>query len=151
MFGLVSKRDIPTNVDLLNECFRLLHPNGYLMTHIEHSKQTKTINNFKMCGFSTSNALDSNSSFLVKNKDHEIKRHGSLWICREPSFDISYSVPFGRTDVCSIKQISLSGREERTWIFEDDAGGDHHDFIDTGNSLDESDLKKSGVKSMSNV
>ena len=108
LYGLVTENDTIINIDLLNECFRLLHTNGYLITHIERSKQRQITNYFKMCGFIHCNPLDSNSSFLVENKDEQIKRSGSLWFCQKPPFDIGYSVSLRRPGVSLIRQISTS-------------------------------------------
>ncbi len=136
LFGLVSKRDTPTTIDLLNELFRLLRPNGYLITHIEQTKQSQVVDHFKMCGFTSCNPLDSNSSFLIDNKDDDVKKLGSLWLCQKPSFDIGYSVPLR-----NVKQTSSTNGGKQTWTMDDD------DLIDTDGLLDENDRKKPDVKS----
>ncbi|CAF2402213.1 unnamed protein product [Rotaria sp. Silwood2] len=141
LFDLISKTDTPTNIDLLNEFFRLLHPNGYLITHIEHAKQIQAIDHFKMCGFSSCNPLDSNSSFLIENKNVDVKRRGSLWLCQKPAFDIGYSVPLRRTGVRLIRQVSTTGGGKKTWTVEDD-----DDVIDTDDLLDDDDRGKPDVK-----
>ncbi len=132
MFGLVSKRDTPLNLDLLNELFRLLRPNGHLITHIEHTKQSQVFDHFKMCGFNSCNPLDSNSSFLIQNKDDDVKKLGSLWLCQKPSFDIGYSVPLRNAGQIPSK---------KTWTVDDD------DLIDTDELLDDNDRQKPDVKS----
>ncbi len=137
LFGLVSKRDIPTTIDLLNELFRLLRPNGHLITHIEHVKQSQIVDHFKMCGFNSCNPLDANSSFLIQNKDDDVKKLGSLWLCQKPSFDIGYSVPLRNTG-----QVSSTNGGKKTWTVDDD-----DDLIDTDELLDENDRKKPDVKS----
>jgi hypothetical protein len=126
LFGLVSKKDTPT---------------GYLITHIEHIKQTQAINHFKMCGFDSCNPLDSNSSFLIENKDDVVKKLGSLWLCQKPSFDIGYSVPLRNRRDSQPGQITSTIETKKTWTFEDD------DLIDTDQLLDENDRKKPDVKS----
>jgi hypothetical protein len=146
LFGLGSKKDSSTNIDLLNEFFRLLRSNGYLIAHIQHMQQTQAVDHFKMCGFNNCNPLDSNSSFLIENKDDDVKRHGSLWLCQKPSFDIGYSVPLRRTGVSLMRQISTTGGGKKTWTVEDD-DDDDDDLIDTDNLLDENDRKKPDVKS----
>jgi hypothetical protein len=133
LFGLVSKRDPPTNIDLFNEFFRLLRPNGYLITHIDHTKQSQAVDHFKMCGFESCNPLDSNSSFLIENKDDSVKKNGQLWLCQKPSFDIGYSVP--------LRNANEKNGEKKTWKVDDD------DLIDTDELLDENDRKKPDVKS----
>jgi hypothetical protein len=132
LFGLVSKRDTPLNLDLLNELFRLLRPNGHLITHIEHTKQSQVFDHFKMCGFNSCNPLDSNSSFLIQNKDDDVKKLGSLWLCQKPSFDIGYSVPLRNAGQIPSK---------KTWTVDDD------DLIDTDELLDDNDRQKPDVKS----
>jgi hypothetical protein len=127
----------------LNEFFRLLRSNGYLIAHIQHIQQTKAIDHFKMCGFNNCNPLDTNSSFLIENKDDDAKRLGSLWLCQKPSFDIGYSVPLRRTGVSLMRQISTTGGGKKTWTVEDD----DDDLIDTDNLLDENDRTKPDVKS----
>lgn len=62
-----------------------------------------------MCGFSACNPLDSNSSFLLENKNEDVKRMGSLWLCQKPAFDVGYSVPLRRTGVNMTRQISSTG------------------------------------------
>lgn len=80
-----------------------------------------------MCGFSNCNPLDANSSFLIENKDDNVKRLGSLWLCQKPSFDVGYSVPIRRTGVSLIRQISTGGGK-KTWTVEnDDDDGDDDD------------------------
>ncbi|CAF0795602.1 unnamed protein product [Rotaria sp. Silwood1] len=143
LFDLISKTDKPTNIDLINEFFRLLHPNGYLITHIEHIKQTQVVDHFKMCGFSSCDPLDSNSSFLIENKNPDVKRRGSLWLCQKPSFDVGYSVPLRRTGISLIRQVSTTGGGKKTWTVEDD----DDDIIDTNDLLDDKDRKKPDVKS----
>ena len=142
LFGLVSKKDIPTNLDLINEFFRLLRPNGYLLTHIENTKQNQVIDHFKMCGFTSCNPLDANSSFLIENKDDQVKKLGSLWLCQKPSFDIGYSVPLRTVDDGRTRQVgSLTTGAKKTWTVDDD------DLIDTDELLDDNDRKKPDVKS----
>ncbi|CAF0831105.1 unnamed protein product, partial [Adineta ricciae] len=141
LLGLVSKRDTPTNVDLLNEFFRLLRPNGYFITHIEHAKQSQAIDHFKMCGFTSCNPLDSNSSFLIENKDDDVKKLGSLWLCQKPSFDIGYSVPLRNRADSKTGQVLPTAETKKTWTMDDD------DLIDTDGLLDENDRKKPDVKS----
>ncbi|CAF2630318.1 unnamed protein product [Rotaria sp. Silwood2] len=141
LFGLVSKRDTQITIDILNELFRLLGPMGYLISHVEHTKQSQTIDLFKMCGFSSCNPLDANSSFLIENKDDNVKKLGSLWLCQKPSFDIGYSVPLRSTTDTRMGQTSSStAGEKKTWTMEDD------DLIDTDELLDENDRKKPDVK-----
>lgn len=142
LFGLVSKKDIPTNLDLINEFFRLLRPNGYLLTHIENNKQNQVIDHFKMCGFTSCNPLDANSSFLIENKDDQVKKLGSLWLCQKPSFDIGYSVPLRTVDDGRTRQVASSTTgAKKTWTVDDD------DLIDTDELLDDNDRKKPDVKS----
>jgi anamorsin len=138
LFGLVSKRDSPINLDLLNEFFRLLRPNGHLITHIEHVKQSQVVDHFKMCGFTSCNPLDSNSSFLLQNKDEAVKKQGSLWLCQKPSFDIGYSVPLRNIGQSN---STTNGATKKTWTMDDD------DLIDTDALLDDNDRKKPDVKS----
>ena len=138
LFGLVSKRDTPINLDLLNEFFRLLRPNGHLITHIEHVKQSQVVDHFKMCGFMSCNPLDSNSSFLLQNKDDAVKKQGSLWLCQKPSFDIGYSVPLRNIGQSN---STTNGAAKKTWTMDDD------DLIDTDALLDDNDRKKPDVKS----
>ncbi|CAF0940278.1 unnamed protein product [Rotaria sp. Silwood1] len=143
LFGLVSKRDTRITIDILNELFRLLRPNGYLITHVEHTKQSQTIDQFKMCGFSSCNPLDTNSSFLIENKNDDVKKLGSLWLCQKPSFDIGYSVPLRNATDSRMGQTSSSSTAaggKKTWTMEDD------DLIDTDELLDENDRKKPDVK-----
>ncbi|CAF3372282.1 unnamed protein product [Rotaria socialis] len=147
LFDLVSKNDAPTNLDLLNEFFRLLHPNGYLITHVEHLKQKQTIDHFKMCGFSSCNPLDANSSFLIGNKTDDVKRHGSLWLCQKPSFDIGYSVPLRKAGISLVRQVSTTGGGKRVWTLEGDDDDDDDGIIDTDNLLDDNDRGKPDVKS----
>jgi hypothetical protein len=90
-----------------------------------------------MCGFNSCNPLDSNSSFLIENKDDVVKKLGSLWLCQKPSFDIGYSVPLRNTG-----QISSTMGGKKTWTVDDD-----DDLIDTDQLLDENDRKKPDVKS----
>jgi hypothetical protein len=90
-----------------------------------------------MCGFNSCNPLDSNSSFLIENKDDVVKKLGSLWLCQKPSFDIGYSVPLRNTG-----QISSTTGGKKTWTVDDD-----DDLIDTDQLLDENDRKKPDVKS----
>jgi len=90
-----------------------------------------------MCGFTSCNPLDSNSSFLIQNKDDIVKKLGSLWLCQKPSFDIGYSVPLRNTG-----QISSTTGGKKTWTVDDD-----DDLIDTDQLLDENDRKKPDVKS----
>ena len=139
LFGLVSKRDTPINLDVLNELFRLLRPNGHLITHIEHVKQSQIVDHFKMCGFTSCNPLDSNSSFLIQNKDDAVKKQGSLWLCQKPSFDIGYSVPL--RNIGQGTPSTTNGGGKKTWTMDDD------DLIDTDALLDENDRKKPDVKS----
>jgi hypothetical protein len=102
-----------------------------------------------MCGFNNCNPLDANSSFLIENKDDDVKRLGSLWLCQKPSFDIGYSVPLRNTGVSHLmRQVSKTGGGRKTWTVEDD---DDEDLIDTDNVLDENDRKKSDVKSKSDI
>ena len=138
LFGLVSKRDTPINLDLLNEFFRLLRPNGHLITHIERVKQSQIVDHFKMCGFTSCNPLDANSSFLIQNKDDAVKKQGSLWLCQKPSFDIGYSVPLRNAGQGA---STTNGGVKKTWTVDDD------DLIDTDVLLDENDRKKPDVKS----
>jgi len=93
-----------------------------------------------MCGFNSCNPLDSNSSFLIENKDDVVKKLGSLWLCQKPSFDIGYSVPLRNTG-----QISSTMGGKKTWTVDDD---DDDDLIDTDQLLDENDRKKPDVKSI---
>ncbi|CAF0833435.1 unnamed protein product [Rotaria sordida] len=144
LFDLISKTDEPTSIDLLNEFFRLLHPNGYLITHIEHIKQTQAIDHFKMCGFSSYNPLDSNSSFLIENKNDDVKRRGSLWLCQKPSFDVGYSVPLRRAGVKLIKQISTTGGGKKTWTVEDDRDDLIHDNNQKKSEVKNCDTTSSG-------
>lgn len=142
LFGLVSNRDMKPSIDTLNELFRLLRPNGYLITHIEHTKQSQTVDQFKMCGFTSCNPLDTNSSFLIQNKDDDVKKLGSLWLCQKPSFDVGYSVPLRRAGNIGSEQTSSSAvGDKKTWTVDDD------DLIDTDALLDENDRKKPDVKS----
>jgi hypothetical protein len=145
IFGLLSKHDTPTGIDLLNDFFRLLRPNAYLITHIEHIKQAQAIDHFKMCGFDSCNPLDFNSSFLIDNKDDDAKKLGSLWLCQKPSFDIGYSVPLRTSGVRLMRQISSTtgGVGKKTWTVEND------DLMDNDDSLDEDDRIKPDVKSKS--
>ena len=99
-----------------------------------------------MCGFNNCNQLDSNSSFLIENKDDDVKRLGSLWLCQKPSFDIGYSVPLRNTGVSLMRQISTTGGGKKTWTVEDD-DDDDDDMINTDHLLDENDRKKPDVKS----
>jgi len=107
------------------------------------------MDHFKICGFNNCNPLDSNSSFLIENKNNDVKQLGSLWLCQKPSFDIGYSVPLRRTGVSLMRQISTTGGGKKTWTVEDDDDDDDDDLIDTDNLLDESDRKKPDVKSKS--
>lgn len=141
LFGLVSRKDIPTNLDLINEFFRLLRPHGYLLTHIENVKQNQVIDHFKMCGFTSCNPLDANSSFLIENKNDQVKKLGSLWLCQKPSFEIGYSVPLRNVDDGRTRQVASStSGAKKTWTVDDD------DLIDTDELLDDNDRKKPDVK-----
>ncbi|CAF1469878.1 unnamed protein product [Rotaria magnacalcarata] len=140
-FGLVSKRDTRATTDILNELFRVLRPNGHLIAVVEHTTQLQTVDQFKMCGFTSCSPLDSNSSFLIENKDDNVKKMRSLWLCQKPSFDIGYSVPLRNGSDTRTGQISsLAASGKKTWTMEDD------DLIDTDELLDESDRKKPDVK-----
>lgn len=121
---------------------RLLHTNGYLIIHIEHTTQAKAIDHFKICGFDTFNPLDTISSFLIENKDGDAKRLGSLWLCQKPSFDIGYSVPLRRAATRLIRQGSSTGGLKKTWTVID-----NDELIDTDDLIDENDRKKPHVKS----
>lgn len=90
-----------------------------------------------MCGFNSCNPLDFNSSFLIQNKDDDVKKLGSLWLCQKPSFDTGYSVPLRNTGQTS----STTNGGKKTWTMDDD------DLIDTDELLDENDRKKPDVKS----
>ena len=79
-----------------------------------------------MCGFTTCNQLDANSSFLIENKDDEVKRSGSLWLCQKPSFDVGYSVPLRRTGVNLIRQIS-STNGKKIWTVENEEEDDEEE------------------------
>jgi hypothetical protein len=126
----------------LNEFFRLLRPNGHLITHIAHEQQSQSIDHFKMCGFDSCNPLDANSSFLIENKGADVKRLGSLWLCQKPSFDIGYSVPLRNAGDSGMRQVpSTTVAGKKTWTVDDD------DLIDTDELLDENDRKKPDVKS----
>lgn len=96
-----------------------------------------------MCGFSNCNPLDANSSFLIENKDDNVKRLGSLWLCQKPSFDVGYSVPIRRTGVSLTRQISTGGGK-KTWTVENDDDDDDDDsnMVKTENLSDENDRKK---------
>ena len=89
-----------------------------------------------MCGFSSCDPLDANSSFLIDNKDENVKKLGTLWLCQKPSFDIGYSVPLR-----NVGQGATTGGEKKTWKMDDD------DLIDTDELLDDNDRKKPDVKS----
>ncbi|CAF1418943.1 unnamed protein product [Adineta steineri] len=141
LFDLINEKDTPVNIDLLNEFFRLLRKNGYLITHIEQTKQSQVTNNFKMCGFSNCNPLDSNSSFLIENKSDDVKKLGSLWLCQKPMFDVGYSVPLKRTGVSFIRQLSTSGRGRKTWTVENEDDDDEDQDL-----IDENDRKKPDAK-----
>jgi len=133
--------DTSTNIDMINELFRLLRPNGHLLMHIEDLRKTQAMDHFKMCGFTDCNPLDHNSSFLIEYKDNETKRLGSLWLCQKPTYDIGYSVPLHTGNLQSrTRQISSSTTGKKTWTVEDD------DLIDTDELLDENDRKKPDVK-----
>ena len=95
-----------------------------------------------MCGFTSCNPLDSNSSFLIQNKDDDVKKLGSLWLCQKPSFDIGYSVPLRNTGDNRKGQISSINEGKTTWTVDDD-----DDLIDTDELLDDNDRKKPDVKS----
>ncbi|CAF0905617.1 unnamed protein product [Adineta ricciae] len=123
-FDLINKKDSAIDTDLITQFFRVLRPNGYLFTHIEHAEQARIINNFKMCGFDSCNPLDSNSSFLIENKSDEVKKMGSLWLCQKPSFDIGYSVPLQRPGVALMRQISGVGRGRKMWTVDHDDSED---------------------------
>lgn len=96
-----------------------------------------------MCGFSSCQPLDSNSSFLIDNKDQEAKRLGTLWLCQKPTFDIGYAVPLKSSAETSTQKAasSVSKLTEKTWTMDDD------DLIDTDQLLDDNDRKKPDVKS----
>ena len=98
-----------------------------------------------MCGFVDCNPLDSNSSFLIKYKDKDVKRSGSLWLCQKPTFDVGYCVPLRRAGVSLMRQISTTGGGKKTWTVEND--DDDDDLIDTDHLLDETDRRKPDVKS----
>lgn len=138
----MSRRDTRASIDVLNELFRLLRPDGYLITHVEHTTQSQTIDQFKMCGFMSCNPLDTNSSFLIENKDEDVKKMGSLWLCQKPSFDVGYSVPLRNA---SDNRVGQTANTKKTWTMEDD------DLIDTDGLLDDNDRKKPDVKSESFV
>jgi hypothetical protein len=104
-------------------------------------KQSQAIDHFKMCGFNSCNPLDSNSSFLIENKDDDVKKLGSLWLCQKPSFDIGYSVPLRNAND---KVGSSTNGEKKTWTMDDD------ELIDTDQLLDDNDRKKPDVKSKLN-
>ena len=94
-----------------------------------------------MCGFNNCSPLDSNSLFLIENKNDDVKKCGSLWLCQKP-FDIGYSVSLRNANQNRIGQgSSLTNGDKGTWKFEDD------DLIDTDELLDENDRKKPDVKS----
>ena len=97
-----------------------------------------------MCGFTSCNPLDANSSFLIESKDDDTKKLGSLWLCQKPSFDVGYSVPLRHTGGDRVRQISSSSSTggKKTWTVEDD-----DDLIDTDELLDANDRKKPDVKS----
>lgn len=130
---MISQNDTSITIDLLNEFFRLLRPDGYLISHINQTKQNQIIDQFKMCGFTNSNPLDGSSSFLIENKDENAKKSGALWLCQKPSFDIGYSVP-----------LPNIGQQKKTWTMDDD------DLIDTDQLLDDNDRQKPDVKSKIN-
>jgi hypothetical protein len=147
LFGLVSEKGIPTNLDLINEFFRLLRPNGNLIIHMDNSKQTQTIDHFKMCGFTDCSLLNADASFLIDHKTNESKRLASLWSCQKPSFDIGYSVSLRNGNETRSRQVasSLSTNGKKTWTVDDD------DLIDTDELLDDNDRKKPDVKSKSSI
>jgi hypothetical protein len=139
LFGLVSKTNTATNLDIANELFRLLRPNGYLVTHLDHAQKTQAIGHFKMCGFDSCNPLDSNSSFLIINKDDDVKRLGSLWLCQKPSFDIGFSVSLHQSRPSLITQKSIGSGGKKTWIIEEDLSDT--DDLQDGNEFDKSHVK----------
>ncbi|UJR15714.1 hypothetical protein I4U23_002649 [Adineta vaga] len=139
LFDLINKKDPSIDINLVTQFFRTLRPNGHLLTHIEHSEQNRIINNFKMCGFSSCNPLDSNSSFLIENKNDEVKKLGSLWLCQKPSFDVGYSVPLQRPGVSLMRQISGVGRGRKMWTIDNDDSED--DSFDPNASHSDRDQK----------
>lgn len=82
-----------------------------------------------MCGFTAWNPLDANSSFLIENKDDEVKRTGSLWLCQKPAFDVGYSVPIRRTGMNLIRQISSTGGK-KIWTVENEDEDDEEEEMD---------------------
>ena len=126
--------------------------------HIEHLKQTQAIDHFKMCGFTSCNPLDSNSSFLVQNKNDDVKRRGSLWLCQKPSFDVGYSIPLRRPGVNLIRQISTNGGK-KTWTVEneddeeedDDLAGNNTGRTSWDGSVGQRNLKTSTVNVCMNL
>ncbi len=93
--------------------------------------------------------MDSNYPLLIENKDNAVKKHGSLWLCQKPSFDIGYSVPLRRTGVRLIRQISTTGGGRKAWTVEDDDDDDDDSLHDANGLLDANHRKKPDVKSKS--
>ncbi|CAF0938967.1 unnamed protein product [Didymodactylos carnosus] len=142
IYGLIIEQDIWPSIELLNELFRLLKPNSYIITHIAQDKEVNALDRFKMCGFVNCNKLDNNSSFLMELKDYSTRQLGSLWLCQKPSFDIGYSVPLKNIKQ-SQKQVP-SSKPNNVWKI--NANDDDDDLIDTDALLDEEDRKKPDIK-----
>lgn len=102
------------------------------MTYVQQLKQSQAIDYFKMCGFHSCQPLDSNSSFLIENKDPDVRRDGLLWLCQKAVFNIGYSVPVRKQRVSLIRQISDAMPGGRgTWIV------DYDDLIDMIGAMEE--------------
>jgi len=147
IYGLIEEKDVWHSTDLLNEIFRLLKPNGHLITHVQLQDQTQSqaLDRFKMCGFTNCNMLDNQNSFLSTEKSEHDKRSGSIWLCQKPSFDIGYSVPLpmknGQQKTTTTK---VSGGSNKVWKIS--ANDDDDELIDTDELLDDEDRKKPDIK-----
>ncbi|CAF0878072.1 unnamed protein product [Didymodactylos carnosus] len=58
------------SIELLNDLFRVLKPNGYIITHISQDKQSSALDRFKMCGFVNCSILNNNGAFLMQQNDN---------------------------------------------------------------------------------